>query len=130
MGRPERNNIRITATRQLGNGLFAAEHHEDALTVREAELAIKRRVGGSEESILIAQSNLANTYDALRRPDALILRRDVYSGFLKLFGEEKILTIGAAYNYALSLINLQRFEETRALLCKPLLVARRVLGGA
>ena len=100
------------------------------MAVREAELFMLRRLGASERNILVVQSNLANTYDALGRPDALILRRDVYSGFLKLFGEEKILTIGAAYNYALSLINLQRFEETRALLCKPLLVARRVLGGA
>ena len=29
----------------LGNGLFDAKHHEAALSVKEAELAMKRRVG-------------------------------------------------------------------------------------
>ena len=37
----------------LGSGLTAAEHHEEALSVKEADLAMERRLGVSEESILV-----------------------------------------------------------------------------
>ena len=53
---------------------------------------------------------------------------DVYSGRLRLNGEEHQSTLRAALNYASSLSELQRFEEAKALLRKTLPVARRVLG--
>ena len=56
------------------------------------------------------------------------MRRDVYSGRLKLNGEENEATIRAVYNYAYSLIILERFEEAKALLLKAMPIARRVLG--
>ena len=56
------------------------------------------------------------------------MRRDVYSGRLKFYGEEHGKTILAANNYAASLTVLQRFEEGKALLRKAIPVARRVLG--
>ena len=56
------------------------------------------------------------------------MRRDVYSGLLKLDGEEHIETLRAAHNYALSLNDLKRFEETRSLLREMMPVAQRVLG--
>ena len=55
----------------LGNGLSDAEHHEDALSVQEAELAMLRRLGASEANMLTAQNNLAsriNSLDGLKRP--------------------------------------------------------------
>ena len=71
----------------LGNGLSFAGRHEEALSVREAELAMERRLGADEESILVTQGNLANTYEALgRHEQALSLKREVYSGYLKLHG--------------------------------------------
>ena len=85
----------------LGNGLSDAKHHEAALSVRETDLATRRRLGADEESILITQNNLANTYQTLGWLDeALQLKRDVYSGHLKLFGEENIDTLISANNYA------------------------------
>ena len=56
------------------------------------------------------------------------LRRDVYSGRLKLNGEEHRKTLIAAYNYAITLHHMKRFEEARWLLRKTMPVARRVLG--
>jgi len=113
----------------LGNGLSAAKHHEETLSVQEAELAMLRRVGDSEHNILVMQGNLAMTYQALGRFDeALRMRRDVYSGRLKLNGEEHETTLRAANNYADSLVNLERFEEAKALMRKTMPVARRVLG--
>ena len=58
----------------------------------------------------------------------LIVRRDVYSGRLKLSGEEHRSTVVAASNYANSLVNLKRFEEAKSVLRKTLPVARRALG--
>ena len=50
--------------------------------MQEAELSMLRRLGASEESKLIAQSNLASTYRALGRlEEALLMHRDVYSGW-------------------------------------------------
>ena len=68
----------------LGSGLSDAKHDEEALSVQEAELAMKRRLGVPVEQMLVAQANLAITYENLGRLDeALRLKRDVYTGFLK-----------------------------------------------
>jgi len=88
-----------------------------------------RHLGASEENLLITQGNLANSYKQLGRTEcALSLRREVDFGRLKLSGEEHRETLREADNYALSLCELQRFEEAKLLLRKTMPVARRVLG--
>jgi tetratricopeptide (TPR) repeat protein len=129
VGRPETDATRLNAMNQLGLGLSAAKHNEDALSVMEAELATLRRLGVPEDSILAAQGNLANTYDKLGRvEEALNLYHDVYSGELILYGAAHEQTIISASNYADALIGLQRFKEAKALMRKTLPVARGVLG--
>ena len=54
--------------------------------------------------------------------------RDVYSGRLRLNGEESFTTLKAANNYASSLVNLKHFEEAKSLMRKTIPLARRVLG--
>ena len=79
--------------------------------------------------ILIAQSNLANTYEAVgRNESATSLRKHAYYGFLKLYGEEHRSTLLEADNYALSLVALRRFQEAKQLIRKSLSVAQRALG--
>ena len=113
----------------LAGGLSAANHHEDALFVGEAELSTRRRFGSSEQNILVVQGNLANTYAMLRRfEEGLRLRRDVYSGTLKLLGEEHFETLREAFNYTMSLISLKHFKEAKSLMLKVMPVARRVFG--
>ena len=56
------------------------------------------------------------------------MRRDVYSGWLKLKGEEHNDTLISALNYADSLRRQRRFKEAKSLLRKTMPVARRVLG--
>ena len=63
-----------------------------------------------------------------RLDEALHVKRDVYSGFLKLLGEEHAYTFQAALNYASTLAELKRFEESSSLMRKTVPVARRVLG--
>jgi hypothetical protein len=95
----------------------------------EAQLSMLRRVGGSEGELLVVQSNLASVYERLGRDeDVLRMRRDVYSGCLKLNGEEHNSSILAANNYAVMLKDLRHFEEAKSLLQKTMPVARRVLG--
>ena len=113
----------------LVGGLAAAGHHTDALTVQEAELAMERRLGSSEKCILVVQGNLANTYQKLGRlEEAMCLRRDVYSGDLRLYGEEHRETLIDAYNYTNDLLRLKRFGEVKQLMRKNMPAARRVLG--
>ena len=129
VGRPETDKFRKCAMRYLGNGLGAAKHDEEALSVREAELAMMRRLGASEESILNVKGNVALSYEGVGRLEAsLQMRRDVYSGRLRFRGEAHELTLLAANNYACSLNGLQRFEEAKSLLRKSIPVARRILG--
>ena len=129
LGRPESDDARRVAMSLLGNSLHDAKYHEDALSVREAELSMERRLGASEESILITQGNLAGTHQALGRLEGCLrIRQEVYSGLLKLRGEGHANTLSAALNYASSLIDSEHFEEAKALLRKPIAVARRVLG--
>ena len=56
------------------------------------------------------------------------MKRDVYSGYMKLNGEEHFDTLAAAYNFTDSLGTLGRLKEAKVLLRKVLPVARRVLG--
>ena len=129
LGRPETAEVRSFAMKLLGIGLSDAENHEDALTVIEAELSMMRRLGASETRILAAQTNLASTYGQLGRDEeALSMKRDIYSGHLKLYGAQNRHTFIPANNYATSLISLERFEEAKVLLRKTMPVARRVLG--
>ena len=129
LGRLETDQARRMAMATLGNGLYAADQYEDALTVREAHVAAMRRVGASEHTILATEGNLAGAYYELGRfEEALRLEKGVYIGILKLKGEESLETSMAAYNYADSLVCRRRFEEARSLLRKIMPVARRVPG--
>jgi hypothetical protein len=129
VGRPETDQVRGLAMRQLGNGLYYARQFEDALSVQLAGLAMLRRIGASEEELLDAQSSLACTYGELGQlEESLSIERDVYSGTLRLHGEEHNSTLLAAQNFALSLVTLRRFEEAKSLLRKLIPVARRVMG--
>ena len=129
LGRPETDHARFNAMRMLGNGLSIANRQEDALSVKETELSMLRRIGASKNLMLIAQSNLATTYRMLGRlEEALRMRRDAYSESLKIVGPQDCDTIMAASNLAASLLDVRRFEEARSLVRKTLPVARRVLG--
>ena len=112
----------------LGLGLHATGHYAEAVTVKEADLATLRRIGATEPCILDVQANLAITYEALGRFEAALrLKQDVYSGRLRLNGEEHRLTFLPANNYAASLQGLSRFEEAKTLLRRTLPAAQRVL---
>ena len=129
VGRLETDQVRGMAMNVLGNGLFAAKHHEDAMSVQDAELSLLRRVGAPEDRILTVQCNLSSTYSMLgRTEEALRMRRDVYSGTLKVLGEEHEVTFTAAGNYASILLCVKHFDEAKSLLLKTMPVARRVLG--
>ena len=129
LGRPETDELRMLAMTQLGIGLSVAEYHEAALSVKEALLSMRRRLGASEARILTAQNNLAITYEQMGQLDrAQQMSRDVYSGWLKLLGEEHEYTLNSVCNYASLLGQLNHFKEAKLLLRKTVPVARRVLG--
>ena len=122
------------AIQLLGSGLSAAKHHEDALSVKEARLSLMRRLGASVEDVFIAQGNLANSYQFLGRlEEAMSLRRDVYSGCLKLNGEVHEETLRAANNYSLYEnpgATLDDLREAVTTLEDAERTMRRVFGGA
>ena len=60
-GQPEDDRLPCMAMCILGLGLSGADQNEDALTVREAEMAILQRHGAPVETILISQGNLATS---------------------------------------------------------------------
>jgi len=129
VGRPEANQDRIDAMTELGRGLHEVEHYEDALSVREAELAMLRRLGAPEEDILVARGNLASTYHALgRHQDSMRMSQNVYSGYLRLNGTEHRDTLISANDLAADLVELGCFEEAKSLLRTTMPVARRALG--
>ena len=79
--------------------------------------------------MLVTQGNLAMTYSMLGRDEqASSMHRDVYSGYVRLNGEEHLNTLIAACNYASSLRELRRFDEAKALLRETTPVVRRVIG--
>ena len=56
------------------------------------------------------------------------MRRDLYSGCARLYGEEHRETLIEASNLANLLEDLKRFEEVRALFRRTMPIARRILG--
>ena len=75
------------------------------------------------------QGNIAGTYRALGRTEqALSLRRDVYSGTVKLKGKQHAESITECSNLIINLLELRRFQEAKRLLREVIPVARRVLG--
>ena len=99
----------------------------DAMSVQDAELCAARwrtRRQNSHRAVQYCEpySMLGRTEEALR------MRRDVYSGTLKVLGEEHEVTFTAAGNYASILLCVKRFDEAKSLLLKTMPVARRVLG--
>jgi len=129
VGRPEVDKIRQVAMNELGLGLSAVGHHENALSVQEAELDTLRRVGAPDKHIVEVLRCLASTYQSLGRNEkAMGVRKEIYSGFVELYGEEDRQTFGPALSYASSLVKLRRFKEAKSLLRKTTPVTRRVLG--
>ena len=129
VGRLEVDQVHQMSLTQLGNGLGEASAHEDALSVKEAVLSMSRRLGAREESMLAAQGNLATSYEMLGRlKEGVRMRQCVYSGTLKLNGEEHRDTFAAAHNYAQTLLTLKKYEEGKSLLRRTIPMARRSLG--
>ena len=113
----------------LGNGLHEAGSFEDALSVKEARISLLRRLGVSEESMLIIRSNLAVTYSQLGRSDeALSNFREVYAGEKSLFGNSHNLTLMAANNLVHELQRQKKHAEAVTILREPLSEARRAFG--
>ena len=126
----EVSEARSYAMTELGNGLHDAEHHEDALSVREARLSLERRHGVSEESMLVAQSNLANSLIMCGQFEkALSLNREIYAKNAELYGRNHGVTLITARNLASCLVDtLQQFDEARAFLRDRIPEAIRTLG--
>ena len=69
------------------------------------------------------------TYEELGQYEsALSLQRDVYLGFVKLYGEDDASTLTSSLNYTSTLIDLKRFKEAKSLLRTTMPVARCALG--
>ena len=56
------------------------------------------------------------------------MQQDVYSGYLKLYGNEHRETCLVAENYALCLLQLRRFKEAKRVLRETIPAAQRVIG--
>ena len=128
LGRPETDQLRGMAMDLLGGGLFHADRHEDALAVREANLAMLLRTGAPEEQVLAVQGNLGNSYHTHGQSEkGLRMLREVYLRYLKLDGEIP-RTLMAASNYASTLNELERFEEAKPVMRKTIPVAQCDVG--
>ena len=56
------------------------------------------------------------------------MRREVYSGFVQLYGEEHGESLREAFNYVTLLNVLNSFEEVKSLMRKTIPKARRIFG--
>ena len=104
VGRPETDQVRRMAMSMLGNGLSDAEHHEDALAVKEAELSMQRR-WRIRRHIARHAGQSCGTYAELGRHEkALRMRaRRILRTRRELNGEEHEKTLRAASDWAASL---------------------------
>ena len=129
LGRPETDPARNSAMNHLVNGLNASGHYEDALSVQEAALSMKRRLGASEKSMLVTQGNLSITYEHLgRTDDSLRMKKAVYAGHVRLFGDLHEKTFDSALNLSIALVRADEASEAMSFTRRLLPLARRALG--
>ena len=96
---------------------------------RRGRLSMMRRVGASEENLLVARGNLGNTYDTLgRNEEALSTYREAYAGCKSLFGNSDERTLLAANNLVYQLQKQRKHAEAVSTLREPLSDARKALG--
>ena len=130
VGRPEDDWARGAAMLLLGNGLYRAEHYEDALSVMEALLDAERRsglLGG--ECILATQTNIARCYMALGRPEETVaIERELYARAKYLMGPVHEGTLSNALNLISSFVELGRHTEAKALGHEIIPLCRRAWG--
>jgi len=113
----------------LGNGLYAANRDEEALSVFEANLATLRRFGAPEAHLLDMKGNLASTHHKLgRHKESLSTTREIYAGVKSLYGDRHFRTLQAAFNLALALNKLGKYAESESLLRGPISDAQHTFG--
>ena len=78
--------------------------------------------------LLERRHGFAEIVERGRSEEALGMRQDLYSGNVRLKGEESHEALIAADDCAASLVTLERFEEAKSLMRRMVPVARRVLG--
>ena len=119
----------MSAMRHLGIRFIRSKSPRGRVVRDGGRVVWRRRMDDDEENILGIQTNLGarvETLDGMN--EALNMFRDVYSGRLKLEGEESLETLGSANNLAAAAKVLAHFQEAKALLRKSTPVARRILG--
>ena len=90
----------------LGNGLYCANHYEDALSVREAEFAYERRMGRTLVDQLRVKLNMASCYNHLgREEESLAIKREAYAAFTASSKVSANHRLSAAVNLASALID-------------------------
>jgi hypothetical protein len=79
--------------------------------------------------MLIAQGNLASTYLVLgRTDDSLRMKKAVYAGHIRLFGDLHEKTFDSALNLSVALVKADEASESMAFSRRLLPLARRALG--
>jgi len=127
-GRPEKDSIRLSAIRQLANGLDEGNQHEDRLEFLKAQLDTDIRLGASETDILDTKANLAICYSRLQQHDeSLALRREVYAKGVALGRQGDDILIDAL-NLSASLRIVGLNAKAKSFLRVQLPKARRELG--
>ena len=106
-----------------------AEQYNADKKYKEAVAVAVEACADDTKGQIVVQGNLANTYQLLHRYDeALPMRREVYSGFVQLYGEEHGESLREAFNYVTLLNVLNSFEEAKSLMRKTIPKARRIFG--
>ena len=130
VARPETDWARCRATTQLGNGLNEAGRDNEALAVRKLDLAALQRLKPNDQAhILVAQTNVANSYATLGQlEDTLRMEREIYTGTRAVFGELHVDTFMTINNLTYSLVLLHRVEEAKRWLSEHIPRAIEALG--
>ncbi len=120
----------LNAMGQLATAYFYGGRPQEALKIREQQVAVSRRVFGPEHpSTLTEMNSLANSYpSAGREQDALKLREEVLALRRKLLGAEHPDTLLSMGNLANSYFELGRRIDALKLRQEVLALRRKVLG--
>jgi hypothetical protein len=129
VGRPESDIVLRLAMSNLGNALGRADCFAEALSVQEAELASRLRVGAPDDDVLVIRTNMAVCYTELgRHEEALELRRAIYAKISSIDDCRNHILFTCSLNLAISLHGTRRYSEAISFMREQLPKARRAFG--
>jgi hypothetical protein len=129
VGRPEKDQVRMSAVSTLGESLRENGQYGDARVCWETLVAVCRATNASDGLLLQAMVRLYSCYEKLLLVDEVLdMQREVYRLLVRLEGSCSENTLDVAIALSTRLMEQNRYHEAKKFLCEAVEGSEKFLG--